>query len=167
MVPKRQTHTYFLKECIINYIMQDHYPSSAVYLRNAPENFFTRILNNFQSKTCLKDVSLRISSPWSLANYEQSNEEREFYSRNWDYLYILFFNLFFRCYVLFLVIDKWEMSSSFVKVVWQLLAIPEQTMSYRLPEFLDNQHMKLAVLSALRFYCLYSFPLEVESTPGP
>ena len=147
--------------------MQDHCPSSAVDLRNAPENFVARILNNSQSKTCLKDVSLRISSSWSLTNYKQSNEEREFYSRNWDYLYILFFNLFFRCNVLFFVIDKWEMSSSFVKVVWQLLAIPAQTTRCGLPEFLDNQHTKLAVLSALRFCRLYSFPLEAESTPGP
>jgi len=148
--------------------MQDHCPSLADDLRNAPENFVAHIVNNSQSKSCLKDVSLRISYPWSLKNYEQSNEEREFYSRNWDYLYILFFNLFFFCcYVLFFIIDTWKISSSFVKDVWQLLLIPEQIMRCRLLEFLDNRHMKFAVLSALRFCCLYSFPLEDESTPGP
>jgi len=60
--------------------MQDNRPSSAVDLRNVPENFGAHILNNCQSKTCLKDVSLRISYPCSLKIYEQGNDEREFYS---------------------------------------------------------------------------------------
>jgi hypothetical protein len=48
----------------------------------------------------------------------------------------------------------------------------------RLPEFLDNRHMKVASLLALhagrlypppppRRYSRFSFPLEAESTPGP
>ena len=51
---------------------------------------------------------------------------------------------------------------------------PEGYMILRFPEFLDNRHMKVATLSALRIGRLYpqkipcySFLLEAESTSGP
>jgi hypothetical protein len=53
---------------------------------------------------------------------------------------------------------------------------PEGSRRLRLPEFLDNRHIKMVRLSALRTgrlyprsrkYYWYSFLLEVESTPKP
>ena len=51
---------------------------------------------------------------------------------------------------------------------------PSLSRSWGIPEFLDNHHMKVATLSALRIGRLYPqeipcylFLLEAESTPGP
>jgi len=51
---------------------------------------------------------------------------------------------------------------------------PYGSWSLRFPEFLDNRHMNVAKLSALRTSHLYlretffySFMLEAETTPGP
>jgi len=71
-----------------------------------------------------------------------------------------------------------EVNSNMMRSVKQSHYRPEQARKgsrrLRLPEFLDNRHMKVVKLSSLRTGRLYPsrhswylFLLEVESTPGP